>query len=419
MKKIVISLAGVMAATAFAPEAAAIPAYARQVGMACSACHQQHFPVLNSFGRAFKAGGYTMMGAQGKVEGEHLSLPDTLNASMIMKLRWQKDGSTAPSTSQTGRVQTKGDGQLQMYDEFAFLIGGKIADNVGFFYEGQLLGTGPDMGIMRTPFVFDMGAAKVSVVPFSADGGGAMVGYELSSGGILRANRWSEMRSETSAVQYNRNVESAAGFALVAQNDMGFVNLTKFTVANNFADNGGSSNMGSTYIRVAATPTIGNWDIVGGVGVISGQSYDLTRAKTVVTEQTFLDVQAHGQAGGKDLGVYFQYSSAPKLDANAAALNKMSAYNKGGADDRTAITIGADYSVIPHQLHVGGAYRSAKEGVLNASGENRGDNALTVQAIYDLHQNVALHGSYTAYSGSKYDGVDNKSIINIMLEMAW
>src|SRR3989338_3081437 len=92
MKKIVLSLAGVLAATAFAPEAAAIPAFARQTGMACTACHQQHFPILNSFGRAFKAGGYTMMGAQGKVEGDHLSIPDTLNLSMLIKVRYQDQG---------------------------------------------------------------------------------------------------------------------------------------------------------------------------------------------------------------------------------------------------------------------------------------------------------------------------------------
>ena len=87
MKKIVLSLAGVLAATAFAPEAAAVPSFARQTGMACSACHFQHFPILNGFGQAFKASGYTMMGAQGKIEGEHLSIPDTLNASTFSEFR--------------------------------------------------------------------------------------------------------------------------------------------------------------------------------------------------------------------------------------------------------------------------------------------------------------------------------------------
>jgi len=73
MKKVALSLAGVLAAATFAPEASAVPAFARQTGMACSACHAQHFPILNGFGRAFKAAGFTMMGAQEKIEGDNIS----------------------------------------------------------------------------------------------------------------------------------------------------------------------------------------------------------------------------------------------------------------------------------------------------------------------------------------------------------
>ena len=50
----------------WAPKAQAIPAFARQTGMPCSGCHYQHFPVLNAFGRAFKEGGFTMIGSEEK-----------------------------------------------------------------------------------------------------------------------------------------------------------------------------------------------------------------------------------------------------------------------------------------------------------------------------------------------------------------
>ena len=72
------------------PKADAVPAFARQTGQACSTCHFQHFPMLNAFGRAFKAGGYTMVGGQSLVEGDDLSLPNTLNASLVTKIRYQK-----------------------------------------------------------------------------------------------------------------------------------------------------------------------------------------------------------------------------------------------------------------------------------------------------------------------------------------
>jgi hypothetical protein len=41
----------------------AVPAYSRQTGMACSACHYQ-FPQLTPFGRLFKLNGYTLTGLQ-------------------------------------------------------------------------------------------------------------------------------------------------------------------------------------------------------------------------------------------------------------------------------------------------------------------------------------------------------------------
>lgn len=55
--------------------------------MECTACHFQSYPALNQFGRAFKAGGYTMIGAQLKIEGtDGLSLPATLNAGVVTKI---------------------------------------------------------------------------------------------------------------------------------------------------------------------------------------------------------------------------------------------------------------------------------------------------------------------------------------------
>ncbi|MDA3868446.1 MAG: hypothetical protein PF589_00550, partial [Gammaproteobacteria bacterium] len=67
----------------------AVPAFSRQTSMPCMGCHYQSFPALNSIGRSFRADGYTMQGAQPMIEGENLSLPSTLNVSVITKLRYQ------------------------------------------------------------------------------------------------------------------------------------------------------------------------------------------------------------------------------------------------------------------------------------------------------------------------------------------
>ncbi len=450
MKKIVLSLAGALAATAFAPEASAIPAYARQVGMACNSCHGQHFPVLNSFGRAFKAGGYTMMGAQGKVEGEHLSIPDTLNASVVLKLRYVDDNNSVANAGaaekgpiagagETARTTTS-DGQWQFADEFALLFGGRISENAGFFLEGNMMGGSLAAGF-KMPFTFDMGGAKLSVVPFFTDAMGPQMGYELSSSGVLRSVRWSEARRETSAVQYNadRNCTggnkafasgvatsttlgagdcgAAAGFAFVAQNDFGFINYTKFSPS--FAPGGGgqglaSTDLGNSYVRIVATPTVGDWAMLVGAGRMSGDSWSNVSGAQVTTDQTFFDFEAHGEVGGKELSVYAQHARAPKGTAtNKNSYNSETAATSG---DRKAWTLGVDYSVIPHVLHIGAAYRNAENG--KAAGAEE-DNALSLQAIYDLSQNVALHAIQTHYSGNSHVGGVETNQTLLMLEAAW
>ncbi len=420
MKKIVLSLAGVMAAVAFAPEASALPAFARQTGMACSACHNQHFPVLNGFGRAFKAAGYTMMGAQEKVEGEHLSIPATLNAALFAKVRYQKAnaGAALPGAI-TGN--TTGNGYLGFGDEFSLFFGGRVAENIGFLFEGNTAAAGGALlAGAKLPISFDMGGAKLSLVPFTTDGLGVSYGYELSSGGVMRANRWAEHRTETSAVQYIGFATPATGFTLAAQNDMGYITLTKWAPAFAMGANGGalpSFDMKSNYLRIAATPTVGDWAIVGGLGVMGGTTGTGLAAANFAgltdldTKATFLDLQAQGEVGGNELSVYAQYAKAP----TTALGNALSGGVSGLNSDRKAFTIGADYSVIPHTLHLGAAYRSGNNGALVLNG----DNALTLTGIYDVAMNVAAHVNYSHYTGSSHVAGTVTNLTTLMLEAAW
>lgn len=457
MKKIILTLIGLLSAAAFAPQASALPAFARQTGMACTACHQQHFPVLNSFGRAFKAAGYTMMGSQPVVEGEHLSIPDTLNAAVLIKQRYQYQSNGARGT-RDGTGTGTGEGQLQMGNEFSLFFGGRIGENVGFLMENNVANAGALIAGLRTPIMFDVAGAKVSAIPFSTDALGVSYGYELSSAGVMRANRWAELRRDTSAIQYAvadgngshaAYAGAAAGLALVAQNDFGYINFTKWTPNALPGGNDGaiaSYNTESSYLRIAATPTVADWAIVAGVGMMSGAS-ELAGAGTtaapatvgvdpitglpvtvpavtavvdsglVKTEARFADFQAHGQVAGNDMGVYVTYAVAPKASGRAQLYN-------AGTLDKSAVAVGVDYSVIPHVLHVGGAYRQGKTGVATATDAktSQTDNAVMLQAIYDMTQNVAFHVAVSSKNGTKYSqpttAAGAKEYV-FMLEAAW
>lgn len=425
MKKIVLSLAGVMAAVAFAPEASALPAFARQTGMACAACHNQHFPVLNGFGRAFKAAGYTMMGAQEKIEGEHLSIPAVMNTAILFKGRFQKDNSPKAAA---GVANGPGDGHVQFGDEFSLFFGGRVAENAGFLFEGNTAALGGNLlAGFKMPMSYDAGVASLVVVPFTTDALDASYGFELSSGGVMRANRWMEHRKESSAVQYVSSAGAATGVAFAAHNPMGFVTFTKYSPNFAMGANGGqhpSYSMGSSLLRIAATPEVAGFALVAGVGVRTGVSYE--GAGTLVgvateSKQTFADVQAQGDLAGNEISLYAQYATAPAANV---ATGIASAYNAGGTVAKTALTLGVDYSLIPHTLHLGGAVRMAKNGLQDANLASMTDNAVTVAAIYDMTQNIAFHINHSNYSGSATtvtlaNPTPVTRLTTLMLEAAW
>ncbi|MDP2690518.1 MAG: hypothetical protein Q8P48_10475, partial [Deltaproteobacteria bacterium] len=238
MKKMLLSVVAVFLLTLafYAPrEASAVPAFARQTGMACNTCHFQHYPSLNAFGRTFKAGGYTMIGGQSMIEGDMLSIPSVLNASLVTKIRYQKrngdnndpgalDVVGPPAVDNSG-LRALNKGEVQFPDEAALLIGGRAGEHFGFLLEAALQG-GDSFTSFKAPVVFDVQDTKLSVIPFTTDALGVAYGLELLNTGALRSQRPIEHRTEMSAQQYIGTATAATGLTFAAVRDIGFVNYT-------------------------------------------------------------------------------------------------------------------------------------------------------------------------------------------------
>lgn len=447
MKKAIFILTGLIANAAYVPLASAIPSFARQTNMTCLSCHAQHVPILNGFGQAFKAAGYPLMGgSQGKIEGDRLSIPNTLNASMRIKARYQKSNGKSVDAI---RGDSTNSGQWQVPEEFSLFFGGRIAENVGFFFEGNTTAANLVSGF-RLPAAFSFDNAKLSVIPFMTDILGASYGYEQASTGAVRNIRWAEHRKEISAQQYVGTDGAGTGVAFVAQNDSGYINFSRWAPAF-MARTGAAQVFRSNYVRIAATPIIstanaGDWALHIGAQVWGGSNYapdpqqpapSLT-LKRVDTRAAAFDFQAFGQVGGKDLGVYATWAKSPA--GSTAKPNILNVGNDitnganpiGPADpnlyrvnDRKALTIGAEYSLIQHTLHIGAAYRRANNGgatgALGVAGENPTDNAITLTFAYNLTQNAELHLNHSRYSGTLYDTPqpNGDQLTTLMLEASW
>ncbi|MBI5005655.1 MAG: hypothetical protein HZB95_00875 [Nitrosomonadales bacterium] len=427
MKKIVLSMAGVLAATAFAPEASAIPAFARQTGLACSSCHYQHYPVLSTTGQEFKVGAYTQLSAKGKFKGEDLSIPDQLNAAILLKARYQKTNGTDAAGTVSGT--TTNSGQWQIPDELSLFFGGRIGDNgtvkMGFMNENNMAAA-PMIAGLKVPVAIALDPVTIQVIPYGTDALGMAYGFEQSSTGMTRGVRWAEHRSDISAAQYTGIGSGAAsGIAYVVNSDIGYINFSKFSREFFYIAGSTGTQMSSTWIRVAATPTIADWAMHIGVGKASGTSWLANGTSQIKTEGTVVDFQGQGAIAEMETSVYAQYATAP---ASTGAI--ANAFNSKTGTAKKAITVGADFSVIPHTLHIGAAYRIANTGVNAGSTAGDKDNSLTITAVYDLFQNVAVHVNHSMRSGSSYDTTgtnaaatavngSGKTLTTFMLEAAW
>jgi len=391
---------------AFAPlllcsmqQASATPAFSRQTGQSCAACHFQRYPLLNAYGRSFKANGYTQTGKQETIEDNSLSLPVTLNAAVVTKLRYVKtNGSSTGGTN---------GGEFNMPDEASLFLAGRVAKNIGYQADISLARDKALLAGFKMPFVFPQNEFILSAIPFFTDSQGPAYGYELLNTGAVEFSRPFENAAETSAQQYlvqtaNKDNGGTTGVALVFHHKYGYLSYTPYITS--YKDFPGdftntTPHQFMSYLRGVVTPEkVGNFELAAGFQLWKGSSNmhvndsngDPVPTTTHKADAWAVDGQAQGKVGNYPLGVYVAYGSAAKT-ATGSTKND---FNESPVSNKTAFTIAADMGVVPSKLGLGLAYRIAN----NGSGGSDGENAVTLAATYNVAKNVLLQVNHSFYS---------------------
>ncbi len=362
--------------------------------MACNACHFQHFPTLNQFGREFKAGGFTLMGSQSLIEGDLLSIPSTMNVALVTKTRYVKTNGNDDTTG-TNR------GEVNFPDEAALFLAGRVGERIGFILEAQTAAPGdPMFASFKMPVnVYNANGTRVDIIPFTTDAAGVSFGFELLNTGALRIARVLEHRNDISAQQYIGTAVAAQGASFVLYNPIGFVNYTAWQT-----EVGSSSGEFLNYIRAVAFHQYNGWDLGGGIQWWGGTAADNANTTDYEADAFALDLQAQGTVGGKyPLGVYLTYAVASK-DASGGATNLFNATST--VDDKTAWAILAELGVIPNRATVALAYRSGETGATAANSEQ---TAITLGGTYLLAQNFELQINHSIYGGDYFDLAANNA----------
>jgi hypothetical protein len=453
MHKIIFFLASLIATITFTSEASALPLFARQTGMECAACHFQHFPMLTAFGRSFKAGAFTLMGAQGKVEGDGLSIPNTLNFAVLTTAGYSRNNSDNQATIDAANgtpfsaqgVRNTGDGAVYVpgtNGEFSLFVGGRTSENSGALAELGMVndaGTGAGLSSAKIPMLWEVtSGTRAGVVPFTTDGQGASYGYEVLNTGANAIHTMlfvggdfnGSVTPVLSAQQYIGTGAAATGAAFVVNNPGYFINLTKFNQVGP-ADLGGSSAaMTSTYFRAAGTFDLAGWDTGVGVQYWGGSSTVVSFVDTTDlnplsptygavtlnpsygqsdTKATAIDGQIQGELGKMPVGFYLTYARAPAPSAGGID----NTYNSGGTATKSSFNLAAELGVIPEKATIGFGIRRGKSGGFAGSGiagANDTDNAFLIEASYKLAQNMLLNLVYTSQSGDFWSATNSAAL---------
>lgn len=393
-------------------EAFAIPAFSRQTGMACGSCHFQHFPTLNAFGRSFRSGGYTFSGMQENIEGENLSIPSVLNASVIGKLRYRE------ANGDTGKGIDEG--EIQWPDEAAILAGGRLAKDVGFLMELGLFGGEADTGsgavtnvdgslladtgsgnvntFLSSKVHFNvahLAGAQLSIIPFSTDGLGAGYGMELMNTGAQRSSRPIENRTGFSAANALDLHGKATGVAFAATRHDFFVNYSPWVAGWNDANLSGIDSF-AHYFRAAWMPSFHGWDTGIGFQIWNGDT-EIAQGNGVsnevlTTDAWVIDGQVQGSVKDMLLGIYASYG---KCDSTMTHVSDTCR----NVDDADSFGIVGQLGVLPNKANIYLAYRTLEDG----STINSEFDAWTLGANYMIAQNIRLELFHVAENGSGVD----------------
>jgi len=138
--------------SALATPARAVPSFARQTGMACSACHTV-FPELTPFGREFKLNGYVLDNLR-QIKGETMERRETLSLnaipplSVMAQISYSHTGAPLPDSSVSGALAK--DGDLLFPDQLSFFYAGKIANDLGAFVQATYDGAADHFALDNT-----------------------------------------------------------------------------------------------------------------------------------------------------------------------------------------------------------------------------------------------------------------------------
>lgn len=378
----------------------AIPGFARQTNMSCTACHFQHFPKLNAFGRKFKASGYSITTDE-PLEDAGLKLSPEFVASLKVAAEYRQES----SPTDAGKLQ------IPAAHGLGLLLGGTVAEGIGGYVELSPALDGAKISF-TTPLNWP--EAQIGATAFTTADSGAAYGFELMNTSVYGMNKPFNRAAApiTGSVAQLNTGTKATGLALHAAGPSWFMSFTPYMPG---APGTAQDLKNVSYLaRAAWLPTLFGLELGLGGGYFGGESYaDATATPAAASYRIqdvghdepaasgatrvlqfrrawFLDAQLQGKVLDRELGLYFLYGVGDQKGASNAW---------GGADHPPeGLSLNAEYSVLP-QLGIIGSAGLFDSGAAVSPRYNEFGLGLN----YNVAQNVQIQPLYQWLVGTTPD----------------
>ncbi len=422
----VLSMLG-MVATLLPLEASALPAFARQTGQNCVACHAGgQYPELTPYGRMFKMTGYTI--------GER-----TIPIS-VMGLATYSNIANAPSDAQKHAQPIFATGSLFLagkmsenigafvqftYDNYAVdngdgtFSGHTIADNMDFRFASHIVDEQRDwvygVSINNNPSISDpwnTAAAWMQYVPTPSPSS-----YQFIDGKAPypKFGTGGNIAGLSAYLFWSRTLYAEVGSYGTADQAFSFMSTG--------IDDAGKTKLsgGNPYWRLALSHEWGPHNVMVGASGMTAKVYDVGSDNS--------DPGNLGRFQNNGFDAQYQYILDPHtVTVQWAYMKQQQTYsdNAGGTPgltDTNDVTR-AKLSYIYRAKYGGSLSYFNQNGTTNVQSEP-GTTGWTYEAIWIPSQNVRLGAQYTTYSkyqgaGSNYDGAGrNASDNNTLFLYAW
>jgi len=386
----------------------AVPAFARQTNMACSACHNSNFLALNSFGRQFKMQGYvlttrsTVHKDASKAHPEQLSISELPGLNAMMQI----------STTQT-RVGVSGqqNGAIRFPQQLSLFLAGRISDKMGMFSQFTYANGDSGFAIDNTDFRYadnTMINGKSLFYGFTLDNNPTVGDLWNSTPAWGFPYSGSDVTVGPAAGDFISSLGGAvAGTGAYGMFDNHFYG--KFTLYRNTNINGAAGNTNvisgvAPYWRLAyQTDLSGGYLMVGTYGISANVRPLAMATNTGIGgplgkyTDTAIDFQyEHYMSNDNSLVMHGSYTheSRTDVDANGAYLaNNKSTWK---------------FSKFDMEYNLRGQWRPGVSVFSTNTGADNLDSAgYAVDVSYFPWENVQLQALYTGYT--KFDGSSNQA----------